>query len=231
MPTSHFGELKVQRPQTQVLRLGKTFCHSVSLPWYLVTPQPWQVRPLWGQSPEHEGQHWLDSLQAEVWQVCPRAVLSPLLLFVATKSALTLHHLFEICKENLLVKGLGSLIELKGNCSPASHCKEKKQLVFYKCNALFFGFFFFLRQKTLSNLECVTKRAIKIMWTTPKISTFWILLNKEHLDPGGEECRGQNNTHKTKFLKLFLDVGQSDGAINPKMEISPCNVSEHPSIW
>lgn len=143
MPTSHFGELKVQRPRTQVLRPGKTFCHSVSLPWYLVTPQPRQVRPLWGQSPEHEGQHWLDSLQAEVWQVCPRAVLSPLLLFVATKSALTLHHLFEICKENLLVKGLGSLIELKGNCSPASHCKEKKQLVFYKCNALFFGFFFF----------------------------------------------------------------------------------------
>lgn len=46
MPTSEFGELKVRRPQTRVLHLGKTFCHSVSLPWYLDTSALTCVAPL-----------------------------------------------------------------------------------------------------------------------------------------------------------------------------------------
>lgn len=56
------------------------------------------------------------------------------------------------------------------------------------------------------------------MRTTPKISVLWIFLNKSHLNTGGEECREQIHTHKTKFLKPFLDLVQSGGAINPKME-------------
>jgi len=43
--------------------------------------------------------------------------------------------------------------------------------------------------------------------------------------------QGAEQHSKTKFLKFFLDVGQSDGAINPKMEMFPCNASELPSIW
>lgn len=56
------------------------------------------------------------------------------------------------------------------------------------------------------------------MRTTPKISVLWIFLNKSHLNTGGEKCREQIHTHKTKFLKAFLDLVQSGGAINPKME-------------
>lgn len=36
---------------------------------------------------------------------------------------------------------------------------------------------------------------------------------------GGEERREQNHTHKSKFLKFFLDMGQGDETVSPKMDI------------
>lgn len=67
------------------------------------------VAPLGSVLRLHKRKGWQNSLKAGVWQVCPRAIQS-LLLYTATKSTLFIIFLFEIPKENLLVRGLGDRI-------------------------------------------------------------------------------------------------------------------------